>query len=101
VVDREKVKVLAMEAKEQENLMMRNIANKYSEEDNIKALARQVQCSVAYLSILTISSLPYFLHFPVFVRIHTQEQEFFLFQFMSIYLDKLITYVDMLSHYTA
>jgi hypothetical protein len=47
MVDREKVKVLAMEAKEQENLMMRNIANKYSEEDNIKALARKVQCSAA------------------------------------------------------
>ena len=47
MVDREKVKVLAMEAKEQENIMMRNIANKYSEEDNIKALARQVQCIVA------------------------------------------------------
>lgn len=47
MVDREKVKVLAMEAKEQENLMMRNIANKYSEEDSIKALARQVTCSTA------------------------------------------------------
>ena len=31
-----------MEAKEQENVMMRHMASKYSEEDNAKAMSRQV-----------------------------------------------------------
>ena len=34
--------MLALEAKEQENVMMRHMASKYSEEDNAKAMSRQV-----------------------------------------------------------
>ena len=41
-VDREKVKVLALEAKEQENVLMRQMASKFSEEDNEKAMSKQV-----------------------------------------------------------
>ena len=46
MVDRQRVKLLALEAKEQENIMMRDMASKYSEEDNAKAIGRQVQCII-------------------------------------------------------
>ena len=43
IAERQRMKLLALEAKEQENLTMRNIMGKYSEEDAARNLKKQVR----------------------------------------------------------
>ena len=42
LVERQRNKLIAQEAKEQENLAMRTMMGKYGQEDNAKALRKQV-----------------------------------------------------------